>query len=99
MSQGRKYYWGTIQCFRNFGVSKKLLNNSGRHDYFLSKIFGIKIPRKIVRNFFVSQNFSGMEKFSAECVCVCVCVCVWGRGWVSRFLVEFVFVLQCRKTS
>ena len=42
-------------------VSKKLLHNSGYHD-FLSKIFGITIPTNFVRNTFVFQNFSGMEK-------------------------------------
>ena len=56
VSQYRKFLWGTLQCFRKFGVSKNFMQNRGSHD-FPSKFFSLTLPKTFVGEpFGVSEN-------------------------------------------
>ena len=47
VSQCQKISWASLQCFRKFGVSKKLMHNRGFHN-FSSKIFCLTVPKNFV---------------------------------------------------
>ena len=42
--QCRKFSWASLQCFRNFGVSKNFTHSTGYHN-FPSKIFCLIMPK------------------------------------------------------
>ena len=45
--QCRKISWASLQCFRNFGVSKKFMHNRGYHN-FPPTIFSLTVPTNFV---------------------------------------------------
>ena len=64
VSQCRKISWASLQCFRKFGVSKKIMHNRGWHN-FPSKSFGLTVPKNFVGILSMLQKIWGTEKFYA----------------------------------
>ena len=46
VSQCRKISWASLQCLRNFGVSKNFMHTRGYH-VFPSKIFALTVPKNL----------------------------------------------------
>ena len=62
VSQCRKISWASLQCFRKFGVSKKIMHNRGWHN-FPSKSFGLTVPKNFVGIPTVFEKIFGFKKF------------------------------------
>ena len=62
VSQGWKISWASLQCFRKFGVSIKIMNNRGYHN-FPTKIFCLTVPKIFVGIPSMFQKVWGIEKF------------------------------------
>ena len=61
VSQCRKSLWGTIKCFKNFGVWKSFMHYRGCHD-FSSKVFSLILLKNFVGDPSLSEKKSGFEK-------------------------------------
>ena len=75
VSQCRKFLWGTLQCFRKFGVSKNFMQNRGVSRFSVEIFWSHSAEnfRKgillFLRKFLVSKSFmdeKGVSRFSVE---------------------------------
>ena len=61
VSQCRNFSCSSLQCFRNFGVSKNFMRNRGYHK-FPSKFFDLTVPKHFVKEPFSVSLISGIKK-------------------------------------